>query len=354
MLAQFDRWQAKGRRLVLATVVATEGSTYSKPGHRILLADDGRYQGLVSGGCLEGDLAAHAQAVLSAGSARVVSYDLRRDDDAVFGLGIGCDGLIRVLLQPLFRESAYEPFASLAAVHRGEQEARCLVVFEAAAGGPRPGAAVLLTDEGTRYWQLSAEDAASLVAHCSMPGSHAVQLASGPCRALHASVLPMPRLLVLGAGLDAVPLVEQASQLGYRVTVFDHRPAQASRGDFSAAEQVLSAPAAELTRHLPDVRYIAAVVMSHQLDADRAYLAELARSRIPYVGLLGPRSRRDRLLRELGPGASGLATRLHAPAGLDIGADTPQAIALAILAEIESHRHGRGRMPLAAATASGA
>jgi xanthine dehydrogenase accessory factor len=154
---------------------------------------------------------------------------------------------------------------------------------------------------------------------------------------LFAPLRPPPWILVLGAGLDAEPVVRLASELGWRVTVQDHRPAYIEKGNFSSAQEVLCEPADTLLPKLGWERYRAVIVMSHHLDTDRKYLAQLAATGIPYVGLLGPRNRRRRLLDELGPEvARSLEPRLHGPAGLDIGADGPASIALSILAEMHA------------------
>ncbi len=292
LLARFESWRAERRVLALATVVATEGSTYTKAGHRILIADSGEWQGLVSGGCLEGDLAEHARRVVATGTPELVTYDLRGDQEELFGLGVGCDGLLRILLQRLVPADDYEPFDRIARVWRGDR--------------PEP-----------------------------------LEIGLPDGQVFRTMLRPIPRLLVLGAGQDAVPVVALADLLGWRVTLADHRPAYLERPGFDAAEARVCAPAATLATALDLAPFAAAIVMSHQLAADRACLAALATSPVPYIGLLGPAGRRDRLLRELGPAAMGLGDRLHGPAGLDIGADSPEAIALSILADI--HRLGSHR-----------
>lgn len=309
LLQRFDAWRREGRALVLATVVSTAGSTYTKPGHRILIADSGDYQGLVSGGCLEGDLAAHAREVIASGDPRIITYDLRGGDDALFGLGIGCDGLLRILLQRLSPAGGYEPFASIANVLRGDFSARCALVL-ADRGELRIGTTLINVDETFGRPDLAAAEV------------------------LYTKLRPLPRLLVLGAGLDAVPVVNLADTLGWRVTLVDHRPAYLELPAFAVAESRAATPAADLSSQVPLSTFAAAIVMSHHLDTDRSYLVALAASPIPYIGLLGPPGRRDRLLRELGDDAGALENRLHGPAGLDIGADSPESIALSILAEI--------------------
>jgi xanthine/CO dehydrogenase XdhC/CoxF family maturation factor len=148
------------------------------------------------------------------------------------------------------------------------------------------------------------------------------------------------RLLVLGAGADAAPVVELAAMLGWQVTIADHRPAYAVAERFARARQVLLAPAIELPKRIDFDEFDAAVVMSHHLLTDQVYLGLLADSAVRYVGLLGPANRRKRLLAEIGDRAVRLANRLAGPIGLDIGAHTPEAIALAIVAEIHAHLAG--------------
>lgn len=311
LLRRFDAWRGEDRPLVLATVVGSEGSTYSKAGQRMLISDAGECEGLVSGGCLEGDLAVHAGDVLQSGQARVVTYDLRGDAGDPFGLGVGCDGLLRILLQRLTPADHYEPLATIAAIMRGERASRCHIFLTTNA---RQVAGTTLFGIGDWFDDDTFTGA----------------------EVLHTTIQPLPRLLVLGAGADAVPIVTLADTLGWRVTLVDHRPAYLERPGFAAADSRLCMPAATLAANVELPRYAAAIVMNHHLDTDRSHLGTLAASPIPYIGLLGPPGRRDRLLRELGTAGSALGTRLHGPAGLDIGADSPESIAVAILAEIHA------------------
>lgn len=347
ILESFARWRGAALPLVLVTVVETEGSTYTKAGHRILLTGTGEYQGLVSGGCLEGDLAEHAREVLAGEAAQLLTYDLRDDGNEVFGLGLGCNGLFRVLLQPLLPATGYAPFAAIAEQLLGEHPATSAVVVTSNDPALPVGATLVSGADGDVGWQLPQPWQASLARGCvqrrsARKGEIAIEGVDGrAARILYAPLRPLPRLLVLGAGLDAVPLVELASRLGWRVTVADRRPAALARGDLGAAEQLLLMAPQDLARGLDPARYAAAVVMNHHLDSDRACLHALARTTMPYIGLLGPGARRERLLADLGAAAGDLAGRLRGPAGLGIGADSPETIALAILAEIHALLAGR-------------
>jgi xanthine/CO dehydrogenase XdhC/CoxF family maturation factor len=162
-------------------------------------------------------------------------------------------------------------------------------------------------------------------------------ISHGATKLLIALLHPPPKILVLGGGLDAEPVVRLASELGWRVTVQDHRPAYIDSGNFATADHVHCVPVTDLSGVLELDRYAAAIVMSHHLTSDRKYLRQLASSSIGYIGLLGPRDRRKRLLEELGDLSNQLESRLHGPAGLDLGGRGPASIALSIVAELHQH-----------------
>lgn len=288
LLQFFESRKDRAKPLVLVTVYETEGSTYSKAGAYMLIDENGIFRGMLSGGCLEGDLAIRAQQVLESGTAQTATYDLGADDDELWGMGVGCDGLMRVLLQPLLPQDDYAPFAQIAEILRGHTAREITIPLEGES-----------------------------------------------CSELVIQVEPPPQILVLGAGLDAEPVVRIAAELGWRCTVVDHRQAYIDNGDFSAAEAAYCVPADELGARLNLSRFNMAIVMSHHLASDRSYLTQLAETEISYVGLLGPRQRRERLLTEIGSAAAKLEKRLYGPAGLDIGGRGPAPIALSIIAQMQ-------------------
>jgi xanthine dehydrogenase accessory factor len=339
ILQSFDTWRHAGQPLVLATVYDTLGSTYSKAGHRILIAADGDYRGLVSGGCLEGDLAERARQVISSDRPLAVTYDLRDAADELFGLAIGCNGLLRVFLQPLSPARGYEPFASIAAVLRGTGGAGLATVVE---GGDAGGTVIASAAQSAAFGFAAAVPAALIEGARTAAEAGGARLATGAgATVLYTPLRPVPRLLVLGGGLDAVPLVGMAVELGWFVTVADHRPAYVARPAFDRADRKALVQAGEIARELSLGEFDAIVVMSHHLPTDRKYLAELAQHSHRYVGVLGPRARRERLLADLGAAGASLRGRLKGPVGLDIGADSPESIALSILAELQSTLHAR-------------
>jgi xanthine dehydrogenase accessory factor len=345
LLEQFHAWRAAAEPLVLATVYETAGSTYSKAGQRILLAANGDYRGLVSGGCLEGDLAERARGVIAGGSAAAVTYDLRDSADELWGLGVGCNGLLRVFLQPLLATNAYQPFGAIAECLAGKRPAGVATVIESQRADVAVGATAVVDGAGERVYGSSEAGALLLRAagRAALQSASARLSAEQGCLILFAPLRPIPKLLVLGAGLDAIPLVGMAAELGWFVTVADHRPGYLSRGGFDRAERSVLVEPQNLAAALPLDDFDAIVVMSHHLATDRKYLAELAGVDSRYLGLLGPRARRDRLLKELGEVAPRLGERLKGPVGLDIGADSPESIALSILADLQATLSTRTR-----------
>lgn len=288
--SHFEDRAALGRPMVLATVVSTSGSTYSKCGHQMLINEDGTYQGVLSGGCLEGDLSERARIVLESRDPAFVEYDLH-GDDSLFGLGVGCDGVIRILLQPLLPDTGYEPFAGF------------LRELQAAA-----------------------------VIDVHLPGNES----SGE-PAVHFRLCRPRRVLILGAGTDAEPLLQIAHAMGWRLALYDHRPGYVSQLRRPDGCTAVAAPADDLAEQLDLTQFDAVIVMSHHLASDRSYLTALASSSVPFVGLLGPSHRRDRLLGELGPAADALRERLRSPVGRQIGGRGPAPIALEIAAELQAY-----------------
>lgn len=328
----------RGEPLVLATVAQTLGSTYRKAGAQMLIAGDGRVAGLLSGGCLEADLMERAGEVLRTGKAATVHYDTRSSDDVIWGIGLGCEGAMTILLSRLDRTNDYQPFNFAARCRFDQVDARFALVTQSSNPSYPLGAAFWTQN---KYSLPPAVTAAMQVSTPRGAGPSSDLIAANDATFLVVPIELPPRLLVLGAGPDAMPLVEIAGLMGWQVTVFDHRPAYAVAERFPRARRVALKAAAELPQELHAGQYDAAVVMSHHLLSDQAYLATLADSSIPYVGLLGPAPRRIRLLHEIGAKAAELSGRLYGPIGLDIGARSPETIALAIVAEIQAVMAGR-------------
>jgi len=336
----------RGAALALATVVSTEGSTYRRAGAWMAIDPDGSRQGQVSGGCLEADIVERAAAVLARGLPEIVTYDTRHPDDLIWGFGLGCQGIVRVLVEPLqgdrlrrmatfFARAAEitEP-AVLVTTISGDSGARFLVTTgEVISSGTAPLAAEIARDARRR---LAAAE----------PGGARVY--DGGLEVGFENLYPRTRLILCGAGDDAIPLAKLAAELDWSVLVIDHRAAWAVAGRFPAArvEWIESPRGLPALLGVPHAR-TAAVVMSHNFDCDARYAAALLPLGLPYLGLLGPRKRGEQILAtvEDRPDRPRSAA-VFSPVGLDIASETPREIALAIIAEISAVLAGRSGGPL--------
>jgi xanthine dehydrogenase accessory factor len=353
LLPLFKRERAADRPVALGVLVHTSGSTYRKAGALILVASNGEYAGLLSGGCVEGDLGQHARQVIASGRARLLTYDTRGGDDLIWGLGLGCEGAMRILLLRVGPIEDWQPLGHLCEELMRRQ--RTAVGIVSSSARPDLPEGTLLLPDGRA--QLPGGDALAPAALCALRGAMAalgMAQASGqpgwfssedPERAgaqWTVFALPLtlpPQLLLLGAGPDAAPLVEFATRLHWRVTLADHRPVYAQAAHFPAADRVVLAPTDEILQHLDPAPFEAAVIMSHHFESDLAYLRALAGTSIGYVGLLGPAVRRERLLSALGSEGDKLRGRLRAPVGLPLGGRSPEEVALAIAAQIQGFLH---------------
>ncbi|MEM9304669.1 MAG: XdhC family protein [Pseudomonadota bacterium] len=312
---------ASDEQAVLATVVDTAGSTYRKAGARMLIAADGSLAGMLGGGCFDTDLAVQARSVLDTGLPRQVEYDMRSPDDAIWGLGLGCEGLVRIFLQRIDRESPLlARLGNLVETGGGP-----LVTIIAA-----PDDTVIGTS-----WRPGEENAPGGVdaVEAATPG---VQTRDGATVFVE-HVAPAPLLCICGAGADAVPVVDQAAAVGWRVVVLDRRPGHVRPDRFPNAHAVRAFAPDD-----PDLLEADAVlVMSHSLDGDLGYLRTVAGQAQPWVGVLGPTARRQRLLELLAGDGLDLTHRLRGPVGLDLGGELPEEVGLSIVAELQAATYGR-------------
>ena len=336
ILAAFER-MAPVDVGVLASVVHASGSTYRRLGARLLVLPDDAMIGLISGGCLEGELLARAGEVREDGAPRLVHYDATAEDDVVWGLGLGCAGRVDVLLEPV-APGRPGPLAWIAAWRRE----RGAGVLATALGPGRLGRRWALHPDGRIEGAASEEVRAALLQASSSGRSRRVATREGDVSV--EVVRPPLRLVVFGAGPDTEPVARLAVELGWDVELVDHRPAQARAGPFPGA-RVHLVPTEEAVARVALDRDTYVLVMTHHYLIDRVLLSELLPSPVPYIGLLGPKRRAEDLLADverLGVAISAeQRDRLHGPAGLDIGGDGPEAIALSVLGEITAVAQGR-------------
>ncbi len=334
----------EGTPVVLATVVRVTGSSYGGVGTRMVVRIDGSTVGVVSGGCLESDLAEQARHANAEGEARVVTYDTRADDDAAWGLGLGCNGLIDVLLKPMTPSEAGDfaqllgraldgPSASvLATVMQSEDLAVASV-----------GAHVLIGDRTVEHvGRLDGELVESVVADAAdamSAGRRGLVREYGQVQVASEVVHPAIRLVICGSGPDVIPLVRFGTELGWNVTVVDHRPVEHAHPERFPGAGVVECPnPLELARAVVITARTAAVVMSHHFARDTDYVRALLASDAVYIGVLGPRARTERMLADMSAVGDAVVDgdRLFAPVGMDIGGDGPDAIALSVIAEVSA------------------
>ena len=331
ILDRLSKLIADGHSAALATVVRISGSAYRRPGAKLLVEEDGAMQGGVSGGCLENDVRATALEVLRAGGSRMLHYDTGSDEETLWGLGLGCEGAVDVYLQRVdaiwfaeigkrIREllAAGIPFAPVTIV-RGPSEGKTLVFARGSLCGSA-GSAGLDRELAQRIAPLVDGDGSPALVEV---GDHA---------AFVDVLRPPPRLFIFGAGDDSRPLARSASEAGFEVTIVDHRPAYLTPQRFPPPLRLaLRRPSDGVSGvGLTDARANFAVVQTHALAHDRDWLKALQGQPLAYVGLLGPRARKEQVLRALGSDGVGL----FAPVGLDIGADGPEQVAISIVAEL--------------------
>ncbi len=307
-------------KTVLATLVTVEGSSYRRPGARLLIAAGGLTFGSISGGCLEEDVLARAKRVMATGQAETVVYDTTRENDLVWGVGLGCHGVVNVVIERL---------------------------------PPRPAWAVALDENITvrRSTALAIVHTASTTVPLGTRLAAELPADAIPVTGVFLNIVPpLTALVIFGAGDDAQPLARLAHELGWHVTVADPRPAFATSPRFPTAERLVVAPAAELAGRSSLDPGTLAVVMTHHYVHDVPLLRTLLPQPLAYLGLLGPKKRAAKILADLAGEGVVLTpaqhARLHAPVGLDLGADSPAQVALAIIAEMQASLSGRDARPL--------
>ncbi|GJG86130.1 xanthine dehydrogenase [Gemmatimonadetes bacterium T265] len=352
VVAELAELAVRGERVVLASVVRVVGAAYRGVGARMLVRVDGTTVGMVSAGCLEADLVAHAERVRAGDAPALVTYDNGADEDLVWSLGLGCDGTVEVLLEPLAPARGASLAALLGRALAGDEPARLATVVRAeGAGAPDVGARVLVApgnvprcDGGWGDGVVLARVLADAAAPVPAPVPNTLDV--GGVRVAVERVDPPVRLVVCGSGPDVVPVVRLAAGLGWDTTVVAPHAAPAGRADrFPGARTVACDDPARVADAVALAPHTAAVVMSHDYARDRAYVGALLDSPAGYVGVMGPRRRTDRMLADLA--AAGRAwpaerfAALYAPVGLDVGGDGPDAIALAIVAEVSATAGGR-------------
>ena len=354
LLESYDALKSDAKRAALATVVKVRGSAYRRPGARMLIAPDGRTVGSFSAGCLDRDVCERAQKVISSGAPQVAIYDTTAAGDDVWGLGIGCAGLVEILIEPLGQGATASHVLAFLGERLARRDPGVVVTVFRGLGAPTAnvGSRLMLTGVGQAFCTVEDPRLALVLAdearQALQEGRSRVKesgVQGGTVEAFIEVVWPPVPLVIFGAGDDAVPLARLAKEIGWRVTVVDSRSGYATSERFPSADTiVVGRPESASQRVQVDERTVA-VVMTHNYAHDMELLKMLLLSPVRYLGILGARNRTAAMLRALHEKEPGLLEheleRVYSPIGLDIGAETPEEIALAILAEIKAVTTGR-------------
>ncbi len=363
ILKTYARVEDDGGQAILATLVGVQGSSYRLPGARMLIDESGRSVGAISGGCLETDVLERAARVLKTGEPTVIIYDTTRNDESIFGLGMGCRGIIRVLLEPARGNKTFD-FLRDCDEQRKRGAAAILIdapkdfphsvgakfffstVPESQVSGASLNSGFEISDGERAIENSIGEDLFRKLTGDlnrmfsgeqtnAANGAKIYKTEQGAVEFFLEIVAPPVSLLLFGAGYDALPVAGFAKNLGWRVSVIDRRAAFANRERFPDADEIIVARGEDLDAQTFEDENFAAVLMTHNYEQDREILRRLLHSQARYIGALGPKTRAEKLLAEIGGNFSDQQlSRLYAPVGLDIGAETPEEIALAVLGEI--------------------
>jgi len=291
--------------------------------------------GTISAGCLESDVIEHAKRVLQTGEAKLVEYNTAStNDEMVWGLGLGCNGTVRVLVEPLASGSL-----CMKALRRSQAASVSVAtVYQCTSSDlARIGARLVIHEEGNvSHENMSDKMAARLGNEVRAPSRGGMK----SVKVFIETLLPPVPLVVFGAGHDALPIVELARGLGWQTEVVDPQARPASLSRFAVADRVTLSRPEDVEAQVRITPRTMALLMSHNYVQDLTLLRFLLASPARYIGVLGPRKRTERMLKGLAMNEAGRA-RLHAPAGLDIGANGPAEIALSIVAEMRAVLDGR-------------
>ena len=361
IIRSFDEAQKQGRQTALATVVHLDGSSYRRPGARMLITDEGQLTGAISGGCLEGDALRKALLVMSQQRSMLVTYDTMDEDDAKFGIGLGCNGIIQVLIEPIKPEEPNNPIELLRIVAGKREKAVVVTLFSLEnKKDTQPGTRLLLKENYQQERDTPLKDILVRDGTKTLNDGRSVfrtyQTETQSLTAFIELVEPPVSLIAIGAGNDVIPMIAMAEILGWETTVIDGRPAYAKKERFVSSCQVLvSKPENVISQIAIDDRTVF-VLMTHNYNYDMAMLHQLLLKNVIYAGMLGPKKKLDRILGELrDQGVSFTEQQLasvHSPVGLDIGAETSEEIALSILSEIKAVLSGKQGLSLHSNTGS--
>lgn len=343
IIAAYQKVDHSKQRAALATVVKVKGSSYRSPGARMLITDDGKWVGSISGGCLEGDALRKARAVMSDKKSITVTYDTREESNQNLGIGLGCNGVIDVLIEPIDHTDKKTTIDLFDTIIDANEPIALATIF---AGPNAVGEKILMKRDGFQSSSFSSqlpleEISRDLAERFDTGKSEAKQYQSslGSFDIFLELIQPSISLIIFGGGFDARPVSQLAKSLGWEVMVTDECVAHIAPLFFPTADKLSLCHRDFIEKDFKITPYTACVLMSHNYEYDRDVLKKIVFSDTPYIGILGPRKRYEKMLTEFTNEHLEFSSRerdkIHSPIGLDIGAETPDEIAVSIIAEIQ-------------------
>ena len=351
IVEMYNSSESAGIKKALATVVHVRGSSYRRPGARMLVLEDGSITGAISGGCLENDALRKARLAMATDTPRLVVYDTSNEEDASIGVQLGCNGVITVLFEPLADEK--DPKITLLEnILKTREPSAVVTMFYDGKQDQHPGTcAVLNSDEyfTESFYDLFREKIREIVVRslreqCSL--NHKLPDRDGKQIETFVEFIPPPvSLVIAGAGNDAVPLIRIADTLGWDSQIVDGRHTHLSSGRFPPACQIRLAKPEQVLESIQPDPWTAFVLVTHNYQYDKALLKHLLPLNIPYIGVLGPKKKMERMIQELREEGTEISEemlrKVYGPVGLEIGAEHPSEIALSVMAEIQAVINGK-------------
>jgi xanthine dehydrogenase accessory factor len=344
ILQAYDIAKSETKKVALATVVQVDGSAYRRPGARMLVTEDGALTGAISGGCLEGDALRKAQTVIFQQKSMLVTYDTTDEDDQKFGVGLGCNGIIHILIEPIDFNNPSNPVELIREALKGRNSGLLLSIFSI----PRSRSVQV----GTVYLRKGKHEYGNpqlVEPQLWLRLKHDMQGFDQPQNEIRTYpeidgfsvffevIRPATRILLFGAGNDTIPLAKMAEILGFELVLIDGRKNLATPARFPSAKQILHGQAEEVVQQLETDLNTVALLMTHNFEYELIVLEKLLTCSIPYIGILGPKRKTEKLLERLEVKDIQVAPdNIYAPIGIEIGAETSEEIALSILAEIKA------------------
>ena len=349
----YNKARKNEKRLALATLVHLNGSSYRRPGARMIVDEEGQLTGAISGGCLEGDALRKAVFCIHTQIPKLVIYDTSDEEDATIGIQLGCSGIIQVLFEPIDENDPLNPIELLKkAIHKRQNTVLVTLYAPQIKKGDIVGTSILLEESGEFHNNSSFQFVPKTLMQdikdtltIKKSSFKSYQQNDHTFNAFLSFISPPISLVIVGAGNDAIPLQSIAETLGWEVTIVDGRHTYAKIERFSSACQIIVSKPEKVLQQIPIDEKTVFVLMTHNYNYDYAILKALLDKNVTYIGALGPKKKLDNMITDLKAENIFLNERqkniLYGPVGLELGAETPAEIALSITAEIMSVMHNK-------------